>query len=97
MLIPAMVARVVGFLRAGYPDEVPATYVPLLALLQRQLGDDEVRAVAAELIATGKCPVAVTDIEVAITKAIDTLPSPRDVRRVGARLAAEGWPTTPSS
>lgn len=94
MSIPAIVARVVGFLRAGYPEGIPSTdYIPLLALLQRQLSDDEVRQVAAQLIATGQWPVAVTDIEVAITQAIDTMPSPRDVQRVADRLAA-GWPTT---
>ena len=95
MSIPAIVARVVGFLRASYPDGVPPTdYIPLLALLQRQLSDDEVRQVAAQLIATGQWPVAVTDIEVAITKAIDTMPSPKDVQRVTDRLTAAGWPTT---
>ncbi|WP_245839356.1 DUF3349 domain-containing protein [Mycobacterium aquaticum] len=85
----------VGFLRAGYPEGVPSTdFVPLLALLQRQLSDDEVRQVAAQLIADGQLPVSVTDIEVAITKAIDTMPSQHDVQRVSDRLRAGGWTVT---
>ena len=45
-----MVMRVVGFLRAGYPEGVTAhDYVPLLALLRRRLSDDEVVAVGAEV------------------------------------------------
>lgn len=92
MSIPAIVARVVGFLRAGYPEGVPVTdYVPLLALLHRQLSDDEVCQVAAELTSSGQWPVAGTDIEVAITKAIDAMPSPKDVQRVTQRLEAGGW------
>ncbi|MEZ0054165.1 hypothetical protein ABIA30_005205 [Mycobacterium sp. MAA66] len=76
MTIPAIVGRVVGFLRAGYPDGVPTTdYVPLFALLRRRLSEDEVRAVADQLHTPE--PVDITDIEVAITKALDALPFPR--------------------
>ncbi len=82
-----------GFLRAGYPDGVPSTdYQPLLALLRRKLGDDEVHQVAAELIAEGLLPVTAADIGVAITKALDGMPSAQDVQRVKDRLAAGGWP-----
>jgi hypothetical protein len=45
-----LVARMVAFVRAGYPQGVPeADYIPLLALLRRRLSDDEVAAVAAQL------------------------------------------------
>ena len=41
MALSDVVARVVAFLRAGYPQGVPATdYVPLIALLRRRLSDD---------------------------------------------------------
>ena len=93
MTVSGIVARVLGFLRAGYPEGVPSTdYVPLLALLRRKLSDDEVYQVAGELVAEGMLPVSAADIGVAITKAIDVMPSTQDVQRVKDRLSATGWP-----
>lgn len=44
MARPSFLAKIVGWLRAGYPDGVPEhDYVPLVALLGSQLTDDEVR------------------------------------------------------
>jgi Protein of unknown function (DUF3349) len=84
--------RVVGFLRADYPEGVPAhVYIPLLALLRRRLSDDEVIVVAAELISGGNA-VDGTDVRVAITKLTDEMPSPEDTERVMRRLTAVGWP-----
>lgn len=95
MSVSEIVARVLGFLRAGYPDGVPSTdYQPLLALLRRKLSDDEVHQVAAELISEGLLPVSTADIGVAITKAIDVMPSSQDVQRVKDRLSTTGWPVT---
>jgi hypothetical protein len=85
--------RIVNFLRAGYPKGIPTRdYIPLLALLRRRLSDEEVIAVAAELIADGDLPVDGTDVRVAITKLTDEMPSPEDTERVKQRLAAVGWP-----
>ncbi len=82
-----VVARVVAFLRAGYPHGVPATnYVPLLALLRRRLSDEEVVAVASELTAHGQLPVDAIDIRAAIIKMTDEMPSPDEVERVQQRL-----------
>jgi hypothetical protein len=69
MALSDVLMRVVGFLRAGYPEGVPAhDYVPLLALLRRRLSDDEVM-VAAELTSDGsKTPIGGADMGVAITK-----------------------------
>jgi hypothetical protein len=95
MALSDMLMRVVGFLRAGYPEGVPAhDYVPLLALLRRRLSDDEVIAIATEVIAGKNGPVDATDVRVAITKLLDQLPSPEDTERVKQRLAAVGWPVT---
>jgi hypothetical protein len=95
MPLSDMLARIVGYLRAGYPQGVPANdYLPLLALLRRRLSDDEVRAVAAELISSGPSPVAGADVGVAITKLTDEMPSPEDTERVKRRLVAAGWPVT---
>jgi hypothetical protein len=87
------VSSVVGWLRAGYPEGVPASdYVPLLAVLSRRLSTDEVRSVAAELVREGRLPVDDIDIGTVITKVIDELPSEEDVARVRERLAHGGWP-----
>jgi hypothetical protein len=86
-----LVARMVAFVRAGYPQGVPATdYVPLLALLRRRLSDDEVVTVASELARHGTMPIDGTDIRVAITKITDEMPSPVDTDRVRRRLEAAG-------
>ncbi|GFG73315.1 DUF3349 domain-containing protein [Mycobacterium botniense] len=82
---------VVAWLRAGYPEGVPPTdYIPLLALLARRLTNDEVKAVAHELMQ--RADVDDIDIGVLITQFTDELPSPEDVERVRERLAAKGWP-----
>ena len=88
-------ARVLGFLRVGYPDGVPyADQVPLLALLRRRLSDDEVVALAEELAATGALPVDGTDIRVAITKLTNEMPSAEDTARVKQLLIDAGWPVS---
>lgn len=93
MTLSDAVARVLAFLRAGYPDGVPRTdYVPLVALLRRRLSDDETVQVASELVAAGQMPIDGTDIRVAITKLTDELPSAEDTGRVRQRLVAAGWP-----
>jgi Protein of unknown function (DUF3349) len=82
---------VVAWLRAGYPEGIPPTdYFPVLALLSRRMGNDEVKQVAHELIQRGDFDHV--DIGVLITQLTDELPSPVDVERVRERLAAKGWP-----
>lgn len=90
-----LLTRIVAFLRAGYPEGIPTNdYIPLLALLRRRLTDDEVIAVATELMSTGDMPVEGTDVRVAITKLTDDMPSVEDTERVRRRLAAAGWSVT---
>jgi Protein of unknown function (DUF3349) len=82
---------IVNWLRAGYPEGIPPTdYFPVLALLSRRLSNDEVKAVAGELMQRGDFDDV--DIGVLITQITDGLPSPDDVERVRTRLAAKGWP-----
>ena len=82
---------VVAWLRAGYPEGIPPTdYFPVLALLSRRLGNDEVKMVAHELMQRGDFDDV--DIAVLITQITDDLPSPDDIERVRERLAATGWP-----
>ena len=84
-------SSIVSWLRAGYPQGIPPTDTfAVLALLTRRLSNDEVKAVANELIRRGEFDNI--DIGVAITQITDNLPSPEDIERVRARLAAKGWP-----
>ena len=88
-----LVARIVAFIRAGYPHGVPQTdYIPLLALLRRRLSDDEVIAVAARLADRSELNIDIADIGAAITRITDDLPSEADIARVKRRLDAIGWP-----
>ena len=82
---------VISWLRAGYPEGVPPTDTfALLALLSRRLTDDEIKAVAKELVQRGEFDSV--DIGVLITQIKNELPSPEEIERVRARLAAKGWP-----
>lgn len=84
-------SSIVSWLRAGYPEGVPPTDTfAVLALLTRRLGNDEVVAVACDLMERGEFDDI--DIGVAISKLTDDLPSEGDVERVRARLATHGWP-----
>jgi Protein of unknown function (DUF3349) len=96
MSLGDLVARMVAFVRAGYPQGVPETdYIPLLALLRRRLSDDEAAAVATQLAARGELNIDTADIGAAITRITDELPSPADLDRVQRRLETIGWPVDP--
>ncbi|MDT5009567.1 MAG: hypothetical protein QOH57_1184 [Mycobacterium sp.] len=83
--------KIVSWLRAGYPDGVPASdSIPVIALLNRRLGHDEVQTVATELKRRGDFDHV--DIAVAITQLTDELPAPEDIERVRKHLAENGWP-----
>ncbi|MFL6027141.1 MAG: DUF3349 domain-containing protein [Friedmanniella sp.] len=93
MPLPSVLAAVVGWLRAGYPDGVPESdYIPLVAVLARRLSPEEVRAVAAELSRTGQLPIDNVDIGTTIMRVTNELPREADVNRVRSRLALGGWP-----
>jgi hypothetical protein len=83
--------KIVAWLQAGYPEGIPAPdRIPLIALLARRLTNDEVKAVARDLINRGEFDHI--DIGVLITEITDALPRDEDIERVRARLAAKGWP-----
>lgn len=93
------IAKIVDWLRAGYPDGVPSTdYQPLLALLDRQLTKDEVKEVTRELIddvqltPEGVEPITRIDAGVAISGHTHELPLEKDITRVRERLERKGWP-----
>ena len=89
--VTKFLTKIVAWITAGYPEGVPGPDgVPLLALLQRRLSDDEVKAVATELMNRGEFDEV--DIGVLITEMTNELPTPDDIERVRERLAAKGWP-----
>jgi Protein of unknown function (DUF3349) len=89
--VNGFLSSIVSWLRAGYPEGIPPTDTfAVLALLTRRLSNDEVRLVARELMTRDEFDHI--DIGVAVTQITDELPSPEDIERVRARLAAKGWP-----
>jgi hypothetical protein len=90
--LPPLLASILGWLRAGYPNGVPEQdYVPLMALLRRQLSDDEIAVLADDLVADFPVPVDPIDIGVLITKVTDDIPHESDVARVREHLIRGGW------
>ena len=90
-----LAARVVDWLRAGYPTGVPRQdYVVLLGLLRRKLTDTEVHEIAASLAGLAEQGEVITtaDVERLVNAATLDDPSAEDVNRVSSRLAAGGWP-----
>ncbi len=93
MALSEVVAKIVEWLRAGYPHGVPEhDYIPLLALLTRRLGHDEVIHVIESLIEHGVVPADRVDVGVAITKLTHEMPLESDLERVRKHLVAHGWP-----
>ncbi|HEY5821758.1 MAG TPA: DUF3349 domain-containing protein [Propionibacteriaceae bacterium] len=97
--------RVLNWLEAGYPDGVPRQdRFPLIALLQRRLTEEQTLTCITELTApraralrgeepiTGDDPITADEIHALVERQVRETPSPDDVRRVSARLAAAGWP-----
>ncbi len=88
-----LIARVVRWLRAGYPAGLPEQdFVPLIALLRRRLTDAEVTAVGSQLVAAGDQPASRVDVGTAIARVTSELPSDNDVDRVRRYLVEHGWP-----
>ena len=88
-----IIASVLNWLRAGYPEGVPPKdSFPLLALLRRTLSDDDYVRIVAELVAEEKKKVRVRHIRDAIERFTSEEPEEDDIRQVAAQLAAGGWP-----
>ena len=87
-----IVANIISWLRAGYPEGVPEVdYIPLFALLGTHLTEDEVHAIVDELVAHGDAQSAEA-IHAAINAVTQETPLDGDIARVKAHLAAGGWP-----
>lgn len=92
MAVPPFLARIINWLRAGYPEGVPEhDYIPLLTVLRHQLTDDEVTLIADEL-AFSSDPESAAEIKKATSAITRGDVSDADIARVRSRLAAGGWP-----
>jgi len=92
MEMPAFLTKIIGWLRAGYPDGVPKVdYLPLFALLGSQLTDEQVKTIA-EHLETESDPDSAEAIRAAIKQVTHEQPKESDIARVRSRLAAGGWP-----
>jgi hypothetical protein len=90
--LPPILSSIIGWLREGYPEGVPERdYIPLFALLSRELSEDEAKAIADEL-AEDADPTSARAIREAIASRTSQPPSDTDVARVRSHLAAGGWP-----
>ena len=88
-----LIASILNWLRAGYPEGIPPKdSFPLLALLRRTLSDDDYVAIVAELVADEKKKVRVRHIRDAIERFTSEEPEEDDIRQVAAQLAMGGWP-----
>ncbi|ATL72386.1 DUF3349 domain-containing protein [Nocardia terpenica] len=101
MSVEHPLGKVLGWLKAGYPQGIPQSdYVALLAVLHRRLTDFEVRSIVAELVRerAGGDRIDRDEIEAAIARVAKEQPGEDDIARVASRLAAGGWPlATPTS
>lgn len=89
--------RILGWLKAGYPDGIPPRdYPPVLGVLSRNLTDDEIESIADELalhsVSSGEVPVTADDVHRMVREHVFQTCNPDDLRRVSALLAAGGWP-----
>jgi hypothetical protein len=85
--------KVLDWLRAGYPDGVPAPdYVPLFAvLLKTHITEEEIASIAQELAAASDEDTARV-INEALEDRLGRQPSEDELARVRGRLAVGGWP-----
>ncbi|MEV0058852.1 DUF3349 domain-containing protein [Nocardia sp. NPDC050718] len=90
-----LLSRVLGWLRAGYPQGIPQSdYVALFAVLHRHLTDYEVVVIGEKLIEANPNRESISEAEIAaaIADFAKQQPAPDDVSRVASHLAAGGWP-----
>ena len=90
---PGIMQRVVDWLRAGYPEGVPAgDYVALLGVLRRKLTDQDIEAIVDLISEERHDEVTPARIRELIREHAMQEASKKDVARVSAHLAAGGWP-----
>ncbi|MDH2414084.1 DUF3349 domain-containing protein [Nocardioides sp. CER19] len=95
--MPTRVARILDWLKAGYPEGIaPTDYPPVLGVLHRVLTDADIEAVADELalqsVSNGVQPITADDVRAMVREHAFQRCTPEELQRVSAQLAAGGWP-----
>lgn len=85
--------RILGWLRAGYPEGVPREdYIALFGVLQRHLTEPEIVTLVEQIrAANGDAPISDEEIRRRIGVHLLGHASEDDVRRVATRLTSGGW------
>ncbi|MBO0843076.1 MAG: DUF3349 domain-containing protein [Nocardioides sp.] len=89
--------KILGWLKAGYPEGIPARdYPPVLGVLRRNLTDADIEQIADELalqsVSLGEEPVSGDQIREMVRTTAFQKATDEDLARVSAHLAAGGWP-----
>lgn len=97
---PGVAARILGWLKAGYPEGIePRDYPAVLGVLRRTLTEQDLDSIAEDLaeqsVRTGEA-IDAADIHAMVQEHAFQKASPEDMFRVSARLAAGGWPLASS-
>ena len=93
----SLIAKILNWLKAGYPEGIPQHDFPsVLLVLQHNLTEAEIESIADDLaiqsISNGAQPVTAEHIRDMVREHAFQSASPEDVRRVSAALAHGGWP-----
>lgn len=94
-MAPSLFDNIIKWIRAGYPEGVPASdYPPLLALLTPLLSESEITDVILGLALEygTDTPATPERIREAIHAVTEQAPSAEEIEQVSSRLAAAGWP-----
>ena len=96
-MIESPVAKILNWLKAGYPEGIPEHDFPsVLMVLRRNLTDTEIESIADELamdsISNGSQPVSADHIRAMVRERAFQSASPDELLRVSAVLARGGWP-----
>jgi len=86
---------VLDWLRKGYPEGVPTSdYFPLLALLKRDLSEEQITKVILTVAREHGLEHPFTEEQIigAIATVTEQSPNPEEINQVASRLAAAGWP-----
>ena len=91
------VAKMLNWLKAGYPQGIPQHDFPsVLMVLQRNLTEVEIESIADDLalksVSNDSEPVTADDIRAMVREHVFQTATPQDLRRVSALLAHGGWP-----
>lgn len=84
--------KVVAWLKAGYPQGIPqGDFIPLVALLNRRLTQEEILELGDRLTLDGFVPADRIDIGSGYLRIVDELPSVEELDRVSRKLREAGW------